>query len=185
MDNNVTIHKINDTTRIRVDYDYGVECPVDNYGNDIGIFTLTAGHGIKILSNSIDDHNLRLANIQYNSSNLQEALDRHFTRAGMNYKIVHLQGYCQSEWAEVVMYSTMSFDVIDSYVDELKQWWKGDVYILTIETEVTYVNTNNSNDTHTHWEITDSISGIYIDPYDTDKVIDEASQHFMFELQNN
>jgi hypothetical protein len=170
--------QLNDTTRLAISQDIHVISPLD-YLDDVGVFTVSHARGLMPLSNSLDDMNVRLANIQYNSSDMHQAIDKLFTRAGMNYKIVHLQGYSQGEWHELIVYGTHDIDVLSSVGRELDQWYKGDVYVISLEELHTYANVNNTDDTHSHWEVTEAIGGVYLDNYlDDEEVIREASMHF-------
>jgi hypothetical protein len=181
MNDLITTHEINDTTRIAVYPDYHAESPLEYLGNDIGIFTMSMARGYTPLSVELDDINQRLANIQYNSSDFSGAIDKLFRRADMNYRVLHLQGYSQSEWLEAIIYGTVDDDVLASTGRILDKWFKGDIYTLSIEKLVTYANVDNTDDTHSHWQIQDSISGVYLDAYDSEAVVAEAECHFIFE----
>jgi len=180
----ITFHAINDNTRIAVYPDYQVECPTEYWGNDIGIFTMSMAGGLSPLSVEIDDINLRLANIQYNSPDFSAAIDKLFRRADMNYRVLHLQGYSQGEWLEAIIYGTVDDDVLASTGRELDQWFKGDIYMLALETQQTYVNVNDPEDTRVEWVMQDSVSNVYIDAYAYDDVIAEAECHFQFPTNN-
>lgn len=180
----ITFHAIDDNTRIAVYPDYQVECPTEYWGNDIGIFTVSQARDLSPLSVELDDINLRLANIQYNSSDFSGALDKLFRRAEMNYRVLHLQGYSQGEWLEAIIYGTVDDDVLASTGRELDQWFKGDVYTLSLETLVTYASVADTSDTHTHWQAEESVSGVYVDAYAYDDVMAEAMQHFPIPVNN-
>ena len=183
MNESIAYHALSDTVRVAIYHDYNVECPAE-YWDNVGIFTMSMARNLMPLSKEIGDTNSRLANIQYNASDFSHAIDKLFARAGMNYRVLNLQGYSQGEWLEAIIYGEYDDDTLASLGRELDQWFKGDVYTLTLETLATYANVTDDADTHSHWRIEDSVSNVYLDAYSHDDVIAEAQQHFTIPVTN-
>ena len=97
----------------------------------------------------------------------ETAISKHLSRAGMNYQFVSLRGYSQGDWAEVVIYAeSETVGNLNGAADELRAWFRGDIFTITLETLKTY--TAPDGETITRWEIVDSCGLIVIsDNYGT------------------
>jgi hypothetical protein len=91
----------------------------------------------------------------------ETAISKHLNRAGMNYQFVSLRGYSQGDWAEVVIYADgETIGNLNGAADELRAWFRGDIFNITLETLKTY--TAPDGETLARWEIEDALGGMVI-----------------------
>jgi hypothetical protein len=70
-------------------------------------------------------------------------------------------------------------EFLDGCIDCYNEWADGNVYILTLQTLVTWHNDKGA--TKEDWEDVDSIAGVYIDIYNDDEVIRTAKEQGFIE----
>jgi hypothetical protein len=138
------------------------ECfPAEDFvGDELGIFTL---HKDRSLSNiEQGEHSAALHELMDRVNRHQEesAIGKYLSLHNLHYRFVSLQGYSQSDWAEVVIYAD---DLSALYSeDNLKSWFRGDVYYLSHEKLVTFTSPD-SDRTIDSWETIDSIGAVILD----------------------
>jgi hypothetical protein len=74
---------------------------------------------------------------------------------------LQLVGSSQSEWADIVIYATAG-DITEwgPIAREVKAWFAGEVYTLTLEERITYTAPNGN--TLDRWELVDSVGSVYL-----------------------
>jgi hypothetical protein len=91
----------------------------------------------------------------------ETAISKHLSRAGKTYQFVSLRGYSQGEWAEVVIYADKEVtENLNGAADELKSWFRGDIYNITLETLKTYKA--EDGESLARWEIEDALGMMLI-----------------------
>lgn len=93
----------------------------------------------------------------------ETAARKHLARAGYNCEFVALRGYSQGEWHDVVIYWPDNMDLTGLW-DELRAWYRGDVFAVHLEQLVSYYGTNGRH--LEQWESVDSVCQvIFTDDY--------------------
>ena len=163
------VHTPDNKYRVTVDYDLCVDLPW-NWLDTFGIYTVRHARGLSAIEQDWQGHNAALVEIQDNSANDEQfdlGIETHFKRAGLHFIRVALQGNSQGEWLDCVFYSDEEFIIKDmSYV--IRQWFKGEVYVLTVEKSVTYANVDDANDTIEQWQYVESVGGYYLNDDELD-----------------
>lgn len=163
------VHTPDNKYRVTVTNDTNVERPWQ-WLDTFGIYTVRHARYYDKIEQDYRDNNEALLAIQENSANDEQfdlGIETHFKRAGLHFKRVALQGYSQGEWLDCVIYSDEEFIIMDM-AHTLQQWWRGDVYVLTVEKSVTYANVDDSTDTIEQWQYVDSASGYYLNDDELD-----------------
>jgi len=96
-----------------------------------------------------------------------------------------ITGYSQGDWADVVAVVPEGYGTPANHLRTFRQWKFGDVYVMTVERLVSYVRVADDGMTpiwgeeHDHWEMVDSLGGIYFteDFPDDEAVLNEAREH--------
>ena len=165
--------EISPTERVAVylDEDY---FPVEDFvGDELGIFTL---HKDRHLSNiEQGDHHAALHELmdRVNRDQEESAIGKYLSLHNLVYKFVSLRGYSQSDWADVVIYGTEPWMLLNE--DSLKAWFRGDVFTLCHEKRVTFTS-EDSDRVIEEWEVIDSIGAVMLDT--PEDVIDFARTDF-------
>ena len=158
----VNVYEVSDTKRIAIYADYAYETPWENW-DYVGIHTIRVAD--RMVAPATDtEHTNNLEEI-VESGDGEYGIADYFKQKGMDYRVVALQGYSQSEWANVVIYDLGNKENLDGYVTEAKQYWRGDVYRLVPELLTTYTNLANGNIIE-RWEEDedlDSVGNVYLD----------------------
>jgi hypothetical protein len=131
---------------------------------------LTRDEHTDALQDIVDQHewNTRVGGDQPRTDALMTYLDQN----GMAGKLVKLNGYTQSEWAEVLVYRPKhESDELTWDIRILRQWFAGDVYIIAYEELITYTAPNGN--TIERWETVDCSGGQYLDNYCDDMELRE------------
>jgi hypothetical protein len=91
----------------------------------------------------------------------RDAITKHLERAGLDCHFLQLVGSSQSEWADIVIYATAG-DITEwgPIAREVKAWFAGEVYTLTLEERITYTAPNGN--TLDRWELVDSVGSVYL-----------------------
>jgi hypothetical protein len=136
----------------------------DILGDLIGVQTLSIDRFLSEIKTN-DKHRDPIAEIVERhgrrTTETETAISKHLNRAGMNYQFVSLRGYSQGDWAEVVIYADGdTIGNLNGAADELKAWFRGDIYNITLETLKTY--TAPDGESLARWQIEDAVGGMVI-----------------------
>ena len=136
----------------------------DILGDLIGVQTLSIDRFLSEIKTD-DKHRDPIAEIierhGRQETETETAISKHLNRAGMNYQFVSLRGYSQGDWAEVVIYADSdTIGNLNGAADELRAWFRGDIFNITLETLKTY--TAPDGETLARWEIEDALGGMVI-----------------------
>ena len=136
----------------------------DILGDLIGVQTLSIDRFLSEIKTN-DKHRDPIAEIierhGRRTTETETAISKHLSRAGMNYQFVSLRGYGQGDWAEVVIYAEAdTIGNLNGAADELRAWFRGDIFNITLETLKTY--TAPDGETLARWEIEDALGGMVI-----------------------
>lgn len=106
----------------------------------------------------------------------EEAISRYLRLNGLRGIFKTLQGYSQSQWASVVVYSTMPEcnEYLEDTYKTIDAWFKGDVY--EIRKEVAKVFTAEDGERLTRWDFADSVGGFLLDS--EEDLIEIAKDYF-------
>ena len=166
---------INDALRVATYFDYWADGPFDwdlikvqtlRHARDINPLTSDDGQCVEILE--LMQHNPETGGT-YGSSWAtkardnweQDAITKHLNRAGLDCYFLQLIGTSQSEWADIVIYAKAG-DITDwePIAREVKAWFAGEVYTLSLEQKITYTAPNGN--TLEQWESVDAIGSVYL-----------------------
>jgi hypothetical protein len=136
----------------------------DILGDLIGVQTLSIDRFLSEIKTN-DKHRDPIAEIVERhgrrTTETETAISKHLSRAGMTYQFVSLRGYSQGDWAEVVIYADSdTVGNLNGAADELRAWFRGDIFNITLETLKTY--TAPDGETLARWEIEDALGGMVI-----------------------
>jgi hypothetical protein len=136
----------------------------DILGDLIGVQTLSIDRFLSEIKTD-DKHRDPIAEIVERhgrrTTETETAISKHLTRAGMNYQFVSLRGYSQGDWAEVVIYAEAeTIGNLNGAANELRAWFRGDIFNITLETLKTYTATDGES--LARWEIEDAVGGMVI-----------------------
>jgi hypothetical protein len=136
----------------------------DILGDLVMIQTLSAARFLSEIRTD-DSHRGPIAEIVerhwQDATERDKAISKHLSRAGMTYQFVSLRGYSQGEWAEVVIYADKEVtENLNGAADELKSWFRGDIYNITLETLKTYKA--EDGESLARWEIEDALGMMLI-----------------------
>jgi hypothetical protein len=136
----------------------------DILGDLIGVQTLSIDRFLSEIKTD-DKHRDPIAEIVERhgrrTTETETAISKHLSRAGMNYQFVSLRGYSQGDWAEVVIYAEAeTIGNLNGAADELRAWFRGDIFNITLETLKTY--TAPDGESLARWEIEDALGGMVI-----------------------
>lgn len=115
----------------------------DIIGDIVSYQTLDIARGYYPITTN-DEHAPEIAEIveqdkRGNITDLEAAISTHLERAGMAVKFVSLRGYSQGEWADIVIYAPQDYSIdLDGCADDIKAWFRGDIFTLTIDKLKTY-----------------------------------------------
>lgn len=101
------------------------------------------------------------------SDDNETAARKHLARRGYSCEFLELRGYSQREWQDVVAYWPDTMDLSGQW-DELRAWFRGDVFSIHLEELVPYYGYNGRH--LEQWETVDAISCvIFTDNYEFTK----------------
>jgi len=172
MDKPVEILEIDSTTRITAYHDFEAYAFEDLCGDEFGVQTLNIARGYNDIStkDEVEEAVRRVKDsIHYHSHNDYEAkrervLGAWFEAKGYAFEFITLRGYSQGEWADVVIYTPIdNAEYLKYRKEDLRAWFRGDVFVVARENLETYVNTIDSDNSIERWEIADSIGGVMLD----------------------
>lgn len=172
LDSGMTPLQISDTMRVKVYYDEDSHSLDFIVGDTLGVYFIRPTRDYD--RHNQGDYTDQLATLQYKvrRDSEQSALGKYLALAGMNYKFVSLQGYSQSDWAEVVIYTDEGYD-LESSAKALDTWFKGDIFIVCLEQLHTYTE-HSTGQTIERWEVEDSIGAITLsDDYTLETVAND------------
>lgn len=136
----------------------------DILGDLIGVQTLSIDRFLSEIKTN-DKHRDPIAEIIERhggqTTETETAISKHLSRAGMNYQFVSLRGYSQGDWAEVVIYADgETIGNLNGEADELRAWFRGDIFTLCLEDLKTY--TAPDGESLARWEVEDALGGMVI-----------------------
>lgn len=101
-----------------------------------------------------------------NRADYENVISKIITRAGYAYKFLDLQGYSQGAWHDVVIYWDQNLITeTKGLIDELRAWYCGDVYNVTLDRREIYYGPDNK--TIEKWETIESMGRvIFTDDYE-------------------
>jgi hypothetical protein len=180
---------INEDLRIVVTYDEGAddprdwtpECDVLQYNvpwrgsaDDLGDCRTQLGTVFTIVyGNTGDDAKALAVALRY----------KRFFDVKEDIETSTITGYSQGDWADVVAVVPEGYGTPADHIKVFRQWKFGDVYVVGIERRVSYVRAEEGgsvdrSDEHSHWELIDSLGGVYFDDDfpDDEAVIEKARE---------
>jgi hypothetical protein len=136
----------------------------DIVGDLIGVQTLSVARFLSEIKTE-DKHRGPIAEIVERhggqTKETETAISKHLSRAGMNYQFVSLRGYGQGDWAEIVIYADAeTVGNLNGAADEVKAWFRGDIFTLSLDTLKTYQAADGES--LARWETEDALSLIVI-----------------------
>jgi hypothetical protein len=172
--------ELNDTHRLVVSHDYWADLE-SVVGDSLGIYTLRTARGMSQLTQGeFSEEFASLSRRVADSEQLKRTTGLWLTLKGWNWQVVDLSGYSQGEWAEVIVYG--EFDLAPS-IEALREFWRGDVYTVTLETKETYTHDVYPSKKLEQWEAQDWLSGVI---FTADYTLrDHASEYFSHLMSKN
>lgn len=163
--------QFDEDNRVSAYYEEGSYTYEEICGDGFGIQTLGIARGYNNVSTNdggaeIVERITDSINYYSHPRDYRELQERALTlvahKAGLAVEFVTLQGYSQGEWANVVVYCPLDeAEYLKYRIEDLKKWWRGDIFTLVHEKRTVY--TSPSGDTLDVWDTEDSIGGIMAD----------------------
>lgn len=154
--------EINDNLRYRIEYDttpfdYLTDWEWDSWG----MFTLRCSDRLRRLDlDTFGIHNRIAQALDWTYwDDYEQIISKIISRAGYNYEFLTLRGYGQSDWHDVVVY--WDPEVITDTTrlwDELRGWYRGDVYNVYLEQRTEYKSSDGRS--LYEWDILDCLGGV-------------------------
>lgn len=164
--------ELSDTYRLTVAPDYYADLE-SVVGDLLGIYTLRTALGLKHLEQGEFTEDFTRLSQRLETNQLKRAIGLWLNLKGLSWEFVELDGYSQGSWSQVIVYG--DYDLKPS-IEALQQWWRGDVFTVTLEEKETYVHETVPNKTITQWEAIDWLSGVtFSENYD---LKDHALEYF-------
>ncbi len=152
--------QLNETERIAFYYDENFYSLSDCVSEFIGVYTLDIARGYNPIEQGeytavFDDFRRRLSTLEQ----VQRAIELYLTLADVPFHVVSLRGNSQGEWADVIIYGE-AYAELKSYVEPLKAWFSGDVFIVAREKLNTYTSNYDPSQTIERWEVQGAIGNV-------------------------
>lgn len=169
MEQPIKVFELDNNTRITAYYDnYPYDLP-ELVGDNFGIQTLNISKDYREInfSDEVMDIVERVKNSvnYFTHNNYQEKRERilsfWLSRRGYCFEFITLRGYSQSDWADVLVYTKLDQDYLNHRISELKDWFRGDVFIVAVERKKVFIASDG--ETLERWDIEDSVSGVLVD----------------------
>jgi hypothetical protein len=166
---------LSETERVVVEIDNSNYDYTDIVGDCLGVISLRTARGYADIGQGT--HNTQLVAIRdkffHEPDKARRAIELYLSLAGQHSRFVALQGYSQSDWADVIIYG--DGDWIEHSIPALSDWWKGDVYLLSLQTKKTYANVADLDDRIDQWETIECVAGITLsDDYTIEQAIGDS-----------
>lgn len=177
----MTIHTINENTRLVVDYENYPTNPNEFWDTTQGIESIRISNRLTPIVTdkqaaefieTVKHHNPHSSFDGYTRQQLDKrnewernAITRHFSRQGLACRFLDLYGATQSEWAEVVIYAPAdewAENTLDGMATTLNAYWRGEVYRIALESLTVF--TAPDGRTIEQWEEIDAIGDYYGEP---------------------
>jgi hypothetical protein len=176
----------------------------DSYNNDfqdiigdaIGLVWMNSRDGFKEYApywrKPVDYYAVNFLSRDYASYSWQDkrlnAYAKYLTVSGLESGVIArritLQGYSQSEWADAIVYAKSNDLILDSAIESIRAWWRGDVYDLQAQYKKEY--TAADGETIERWlDYDDARCGGYLLEYGelTENIAHEFFNDFVGELE--
>lgn len=151
-------HEYETGKRLALWLDYGGFELEDIIGDYVGFATLLIASGYHDIDSKDDIAKSLWRAWQETDGSQQEKKEtaaKLLDELGKDYKFVSLTGYSQGEWAEIVVYGKNVNLELDGVIEDIKAWFRGEVYTLTTETLKTYTATDGEQ--VAEWVVDDAI----------------------------
>lgn len=149
------------------------ENPLTAYYDHVGCWTVAEGRGLNPVHVNVDDNvqeTIRRVTDETESNNYRDLTNEivHDLERihGLVVLPVSLQGYSQSDWMEVVLFTkptvgpqSIARNTLDHIRQDLTAWFRGDVYIIALEELITYTAPNGK--TITRWETVEDVDSVW------------------------
>lgn len=185
METPIQIFEIDSQTRIAVYQDYHPYKMEHLCGNGFGVQTLNIARNLSEIS-SDDEVKETVRRVRdsihyYNYNDYEDKRERvlgaWLSAKGYAFDFVTLRGYSQGEWADVVVYTPIqNAEYLKYQIEDLQNWFRGDVFVLTKENLETYVNVHDDSNEIKRWEYADSIGGVLGDS--NELLFEKAKEYF-------
>lgn len=164
MENYAYTHNIDETHRLVASHDCCNWSLEDILGDTLNIHTTRCSDRLcEINSGNLKDELKSVANRFHDEAH---AVKLYLAIKGIAYTEITLRGYSQGEWHEVIIYNNEAGESSEwlndrASFDELRAWYRGDVFRVESQQLETYANTRNGQ-TLERWETIDSTSGVIL-----------------------
>jgi hypothetical protein len=147
--------------------------PIAEYYENVGCWTVTQARNLNPINLNIDDNVRETIDRVYEETEAQRHADLQNELIHELEKIhglivipVSLRGYSQGEWMDVLLFTKPESGLyesgrhgLDLIRDDLEAWFRGDVYILSVEEMVVYTAPNGK--TITRWETVEDVDPVW------------------------
>lgn len=170
--------EVDDTHRLVLSYDIYAENPLVDWDLEAGMYPLDIDErelsrekltlDYKGLVDGLDRLRDRLS-----GEDLYTAVNKNLHRNGMVAVFKTFYGQCRSDAFRAVVFSENA-DYAQGLIDTFNQYYSGQVYVVSLEKKVTYVNVDDAEDSHTHWEVVEQVHGCYLNDTDSNSEVAEV-----------
>lgn len=170
--------EVDDTHRLVLSYDIYAENPLVDWDFEAGMYPLDIDErelsrqkltlDYKGLVDGLDRLRDRLS-----GEDLYTAVNKNLHRNGMVAMFKTFYGQSRSDAFRAVVFSENA-DYMVGLIETFDKYYRGEVYAVSLEKKVTYVNVDNAEDSHSHWELVESVHGVYLNDYSSNSEVADA-----------
>lgn len=175
----VTCTELTGTTRLAAYYWHGSCDYTEITGEGLGVYTLAVADRLGEIKSGECTSDLDRLTRWLRPDQYERAIGLYMHLTGRSWQVVSLRGYSQGEWADVIIYGDAGPDgkwVNDRHAaDDLKAWFRGDLYTVAHESLETYQNAK-TGETLQRWESIDSVGLVVLS--DSYTLADAGRDHF-------
>lgn len=167
--------RVDDTHRLVLSYDIYAENPLVDWDFEAGMYPLDiderelSREKLTLDYKGIVDGLDRLRD-RLSGEDLYTAVNKNLHRNGMVAVFKTFYGQMRSDAFRAVVFSENA-DYAQGLIDTFNQYYSGQVYVVTLERQVTYVNVDDAEDFHTHWEVVEQVHGCYLEDIESNSEV--------------
>lgn len=176
--------QINKKTRVVAYYDEFADNPTENFSDVVSIHEIKKTTHKSGMDSGADTSGSAIDSIYEYNDDYETKIEKHFQKQGTACKVLDLEA-SRHYYGEFVFYIEPSkleeigpdaAGYLDDCIAEYQQYLDGNIYIVAVEKLVVYRSSVGGK--IEQWEQIDSVSGVYDDVYDDEKLLELASDFF-------
>lgn len=166
MDEYIETVRINERQRIVVEPDYYANNPLQDWDFEAGMYPLDVDRYFDRDKLTLDYKDtvwgLDRLRERLSGEDFLHAANKHLNRKGLVALFCTFYGQSRGDTIQAILFSEDA-DYAVGLRDVFAQYWRGDVYVVSLQRQNLYVNVDDATDTHTRWETLESIHECFLD----------------------